>query len=235
MLFALVRLSLLAILSYAGFVDWKHRTVPNRYLLVATLIGGIQLVVSPVPMLQLGSIATPLLAVSGYLWTHFDVGGADVKLLAVTPLLFPQLHTIGDVTVPEAYTVIVGSLVVSGGLNQIVQQKIPYVTAYALGAFVVSLSYLPIWCVCSYMDNRAQGSIGLARFFLALGAGAIMLFIIQKIASPMLSGARTELSPARTQGTDWLAQGVELLPIFILLIALLSVVILAIYQREVVR
>lgn len=85
-------------------------------------------------------------------------------------------------------------------------------------------------------ETRAQGSIGLARFFLALGVGAIMLWMINMVADELLPGAKRATSTeARTQGTEWLMQTPELIAAFILLIALFGTIVSAIYHREVVQ
>jgi hypothetical protein len=84
------------------------------------------------------------------------------------------------------------------------------------------------------MDTRAQGSISIARFGLALGTGAVMIWMIGLVADQVLPKAEGDLSPARQQGTTWLEQGIDLIPLAILLIALFSVIILAVYQRELI-
>lgn len=86
------------------------------------------------------------------------------------------------------------------------------------------------------MDTRAQGSIGLSRLFLALGVGAIMLWMISMVADELLPGAKEATSTeARTQGTEWLMQTPELIAAFIMIIALFGTITYAIYQRQVIR
>lgn len=86
------------------------------------------------------------------------------------------------------------------------------------------------------MDNRAQGSIGIARLFLSLGVGAFVIWMVSTFADNLLPGARSAgSSQYATQGTDWLASGVVLIPIFIVLIVLFGTIVLAVYQRELVR
>lgn len=82
------------------------------------------------------------------------------------------------------------------------------------------------------MDNRAQ-SIGLARFILSLIVGAPVVWIVWKITDPILTGARTATNNTKAnQATTWLEQGVNYMPIWFLLVAFFGIIVLAIYQRE---
>lgn len=83
------------------------------------------------------------------------------------------------------------------------------------------------------MDNRAQ-SIGLARTFLALAVFAILNFIILKVTTPILDHSANATSNATAnQATEWFRQGIGLLPAFVLVLAFFSVVVYAVYVREV--
>lgn len=85
------------------------------------------------------------------------------------------------------------------------------------------------------MDDRAQ-SIGLARFFISLVIGAFIFFIVTTIREP-LSKHATSMSNSQTatQGTGWLNTLIDYLPVVFLLIAFFGLLVLAIYQREVIR
>jgi hypothetical protein len=85
------------------------------------------------------------------------------------------------------------------------------------------------------MDTRAQ-SIGIARFFLALGVGAIAYFILDHVTSPVLDRATNSTGNATAnQATVWFTDIVGLVPIMILFLAFLSVIVLTVFQREVLR
>jgi hypothetical protein len=85
------------------------------------------------------------------------------------------------------------------------------------------------------MDTRAQ-SIGIARFFLVLGVGAVCFFIASQVTSPVLDRAHNSTTNATAnQATVWFRDVIDLLPLLILFLALLSVIVLAVYQREVLR
>lgn len=85
------------------------------------------------------------------------------------------------------------------------------------------------------MDNRAM-SVGLARFILSLVMGAPILWITFQITDPILSRASNSTSnPDANQATDWFGAGIGWLPIAFLLIAFFGVIVLAIFQRELLR
>jgi len=82
-------------------------------------------------------------------------------------------------------------------------------------------------------DTRAQ-AIGLSRFFLALIVGAIMLVVIFRTTNPMLSRASNTTNNAQANAaTDWMQAGINHLPVVILLLAFFSVVVYAVYAREI--
>jgi hypothetical protein len=84
------------------------------------------------------------------------------------------------------------------------------------------------------MHNRAQ--IGLVRFFLSLGVGAIVVWIVTEIGSPILSGAENATTNGTAnQATGWFQTGADYLPVIFLFIAFFGVIALAVFQREVLR
>jgi len=81
-------------------------------------------------------------------------------------------------------------------------------------------------------DTRGQ-SVGLARFILSLIAGVPIIWITAKVTDPILAGSRNATSSAKANdATNWLSQGVDWLPVWFLIVAFLGVVVLAIYQRQ---
>lgn len=86
------------------------------------------------------------------------------------------------------------------------------------------------------MDDRAQ-SIGIARMLIAITLiGSICTFIAGQLAMPVLDRAHNATSnQTANQGTMWLKDAVGLIPLIILFIGFLSVIVLAVYRREVLR
>jgi hypothetical protein len=85
------------------------------------------------------------------------------------------------------------------------------------------------------MDTRAQ-SVGISRFLLSLVVGAFVVWIVQDISSPILGGAANATSnPQANQATVWFQDAVVWLPLGFLLIAFFGLLVLAIFQREVLR
>jgi len=85
------------------------------------------------------------------------------------------------------------------------------------------------------MDTRAQ-SIGLGRYFLVLAVGAIASWVVGMFATKLLPGAKSAGSSSyATQGSTWLQQGTDLIPVFVVLTALFMMVVLAVHQRGAVR
>jgi len=84
-------------------------------------------------------------------------------------------------------------------------------------------------------DTRAQ-SIGIAHLLLGLGVGAIMFWIVSEVTSPLLDMARQQGSgEVATNGTTWLTQGVEFLPVAFLMISFFGMIAYAVFTREVMR
>jgi len=85
------------------------------------------------------------------------------------------------------------------------------------------------------MNRRAQ-SIGLARYFLAFLVGVPVLWVVWTITDPILSGAQTATNSTQAnQATTWFEQGIRFLPVWMLLIGAFGVIVLAVYQRELLR
>jgi len=85
------------------------------------------------------------------------------------------------------------------------------------------------------MDNRAQ-SVGLARFILSLIAAAPIVWIVWESTSRILPGAKNAKNSTKAnQATVWIQQGIDWLPLAFLLIAFFGIIVLAIFQREVLR
>jgi len=84
-------------------------------------------------------------------------------------------------------------------------------------------------------DTRAQ-SVGLARFILSLIAGAPVVWIVWEVTSKILPGAKDATSNAKAnEATTWIQQYIEYLPMVFILVAFMGVLVLAIYQRELLR
>lgn len=76
-------------------------------------------------------------------------------------------------------------------------------------------------------------SIGILRFFLSLGVGAVMVFIAQQITEPILSKATPYTSGnAAETGTEWLGIGVEYLPVAFLGIAFFGFIAYSVFVRR---
>jgi len=84
------------------------------------------------------------------------------------------------------------------------------------------------------MDSKAQGSISIARFFLGLIVGAILFWILSKIATPILSGAKeTTNAPQANQATTWMQDFVGYFPFMVLFLLFLGLIVFSVYSREV--
>lgn len=86
-----------------------------------------------------------------------------------------------------------------------------------------------------YYDRRGQ-SIGLARFVLGLGVFAVMFFIIQQVATPVLDGSKNATTnETAIQGTVWITDAIDLMPAAAMLISLFGVIAYAVFVRSVRR
>jgi len=85
------------------------------------------------------------------------------------------------------------------------------------------------------MDDRAQ-AIGILRMFLALIVGAFVTMVVREVANPILDKAGTHGTDATSsQGTAWIQEGVNFLPILFLFIAFFGMIAYSVYRREVIR
>lgn len=85
------------------------------------------------------------------------------------------------------------------------------------------------------MADRAQ-SIGIVRFFLSLIAGSFVAWIVWEIANPILTRADAQdAGQMGNQATGWIQSGVDFIVIAFLGIAVFGLLVLSIYQREVIR
>jgi len=86
------------------------------------------------------------------------------------------------------------------------------------------------------MDERAQGAISIARIFLALAVGAVCIWILNSVATPILNISGQQSSdPVATAGNSYLTAGVEFIPALFLFITFFGAIGGAVYYREVVR
>jgi hypothetical protein len=84
-------------------------------------------------------------------------------------------------------------------------------------------------------DTRGQ-AIGIARLFLALGVGAVVIWIVNLVASPLFDHAEsTGATGTAAQGTAWLQQGTAWLPIGFALISFFGLVAYSVFARGVLR
>jgi Na+-driven multidrug efflux pump len=83
-------------------------------------------------------------------------------------------------------------------------------------------------------DDRGSAT-SIARLFLGLIVGAIVIWIVGLVADPVLSQASEQSSATvATTGTDYLQAGVDFFPIFILFVSFFGLIAYAVYRREVV-
>jgi len=81
--------------------------------------------------------------------------------------------------------------------------------------------------------NRAQ-SIGIARLFLALGAGFVVIMIVNEVTSPLFKHSKESGSgQVATNGTTLMQQAVNNLPLVFLVISVFGVVAVAVFRRRV--
>jgi len=84
-------------------------------------------------------------------------------------------------------------------------------------------------------DTRAQ-SVGLARFILSLTAGAPVIWIVWEVTSKILPGAKDATNNSKAnEATTWIQQAIDYMPLWFLIVSFMGVIILAIYQREILR
>lgn len=84
------------------------------------------------------------------------------------------------------------------------------------------------------MDTRAQGAINITRMLLALVGGAIVIWIVNEVASPLLDHASDAGNDqVANTGTQYLTTGVEQLALIFLMITFFGTIAYAVYSREV--
>jgi hypothetical protein len=85
------------------------------------------------------------------------------------------------------------------------------------------------------MHDRAQ-SVGLARYVLAFIAGAPVIWIVWTITGKILPGAKTATNSSQAnQATTWIQQGIDFMPVFMLLVGFFGLIVLSVFQRELLR
>lgn len=81
-------------------------------------------------------------------------------------------------------------------------------------------------------DDRAQ-AIGILRLFLSLGVGAIVIWIVTLVADPVLDHAdAASTDTTSTQGTQWLQEGIDFIPIIFLFVAFFGLIAYSVYSRR---
>lgn len=81
------------------------------------------------------------------------------------------------------------------------------------------------------MDDRAQ-AIGIARLFLALLVGAIVIFIVNTVGGKILDHAgQSGSGQVATTGTNYMTQAMQYLPIAFLFISFFGLIAYSVYSR----
>jgi len=85
------------------------------------------------------------------------------------------------------------------------------------------------------MDDRGQ-SMGIARLFLSLLVGAVLFWIVKEVTTPLFAHieGQTAQGSKAAEGTTYLQQGVDFLPIAFLLIAFFGLIAYSVFAREVI-
>lgn len=89
----------------------------------------------------------------------------------------------------------------------------------------------------SFRRSHRGQAIAITRLFLSLGVGAVMYWIIKEVTAPLFDhvGDSTTSGQAASEGTTYLQQGVDFLPIVFLMIAFFGLIAYSVYTREVLR
>lgn len=83
------------------------------------------------------------------------------------------------------------------------------------------------------MNERAQ-SVGIGQFVLTLVVGGIVIYLVSEMAETILPGAQSATgNETANQATTWLQTVPDLLPIIVLIIGFVSLIVLAIFRREI--
>lgn len=81
------------------------------------------------------------------------------------------------------------------------------------------------------MDDRGQ-SLGIAGLFGSLVVGAIVIWIVQLLGTPMLDRAANATADAQANAaTGWFRTWIDWLPIVFLLVGMFGLIVYAIYLR----
>jgi len=84
------------------------------------------------------------------------------------------------------------------------------------------------------MDNRADAQ-GIARLFLGLGVAVVIIWVVNLVTDPMFDYiGRQSVDSTGSQGTVWLQQGIDFLPLFFLLISFFGLVAYSVFKRQVI-
>lgn len=85
-------------------------------------------------------------------------------------------------------------------------------------------------------DERAQ-SVGLARFFMSVFVvGTLLWFILDRLGTPLLQGAKNATSNGTANSaSNMFIDFIGLVPVIMIIVGFMGIVLLAIYQREVLR
>lgn len=84
------------------------------------------------------------------------------------------------------------------------------------------------------LNNRAQ-AIGIARLFLGLGVGFIMVVIVNAVTGPLFDFAGAQSSdPVANNGTAWMQELVSNLPLMYAIISLFGLVAYSVFRRKVI-
>jgi len=81
-------------------------------------------------------------------------------------------------------------------------------------------------------DTRGQ-AIGIVRLFAGLIVGAVIYWVVDLATDPVLSrAANASANGTSNQGTAYLQEGVDFLPLFFLILGFFGLIALAVFQRQ---
>lgn len=80
-------------------------------------------------------------------------------------------------------------------------------------------------------------AIGIAKFVLALGVGAIVIWIVSEVTAPLFTHVEGETASgdAAATGTQYLQEGVNFLPVLFLGVSFFGIIAYSVYSRELAR
>lgn len=83
------------------------------------------------------------------------------------------------------------------------------------------------------MDDRAQ-AIEISRLFLGLLVGAVVFWVVDSVAEPLLDIAGESGSgEVAAQGTSYMTEGVAFLPVVFLFISFFGLIAYSVFSRQV--